>query len=194
MAGPIGTAMTSPLPTVLVDTDAAGTSAFITFLAEVKQYLEAKVGNTSFTIADADVKHGTRTVYYHAGVGVPTAGSAFTAGTSMFWQGAAAGDTVVVPLKQAINERVTAVSVYGRSAGVTAWTWKLWQQNLSTGTVTQIGSTQTSGTAAFIEKKSITGLTTTIASDIVIVAEWTAGANGNRVYGVEVQFDKVATP
>lgn len=190
---PIGTATTSPLPAIF-DVGPGWASAVNAALLELQQIVALKLGNASLNVTDADVKHGTRTAYYHASAGTPTGTSAFTGATSMFWQGAAAGDTVVIPIEQAINERVTAVSVYGRSAGVTAWTWKLWSVNLLTGSVSQISTTQTSGTAAAIEKKSITGLTQTIGSDTVIVAEWIAGASGNRVYGVEVQFDKVATP
>lgn len=194
MPGPIGTPMANPLPTVLVDTDANGESLIIAFLAETKAYLEQKIGNASFSIADADVKHGSRVVYYAAATGQPTGTSAFSGGTSQFWQGAAAGDTVNLGLDQAVNERVTQISVYGRANGTTAWSFKAYTVNLSTGVVTQLGATQTSGTAAAIQKLSITGLTQTIAADTLLVVEWTAGASGNRVYGVEVTFDKSATP
>lgn len=192
--GVVGQPTTSPLPTPGVTVGPTWASQLNDALTELQQIIAQKLGNASLNITDADVKHGTRTVYYHAAAGVPVGTSAFTAGTSMFWQGAAAGDTVTVPIEQAINERITAVAVYGRANGATAWSWKLYSQNLSTGVVTQIGSTQTSAITAAISKLPIAALTQTITSDVVFVAEWTAGASGNRVYGVEVQFDKVATP
>src|SRR5262249_10916801 len=157
-------------------------------------YVAQKLGNASLNVTDADVKHGTRIVYYGAATGQQVGTNAFNTGTSQYWQGAAAGDIVEFNVDQAINERITAVSVYGRANGTTAWTWKLYKANALTGTVTQINPTQTSGTAAAIQKLSIASLTETVSADTYYAAEWTAGASGNRVYAVEVQFDKVATP
>lgn len=185
--------MASPLPTVLVDTDAAGESKIITFLAEVKAYLEQDLGNASLAITDADVKHGSRTTYYHASAGT-TLGAVYNAGTLGYWQSAAGADTVTVPLELAVNERITAVSFYGRANAVTAWSWKLYKQNLLTGVVTQVGATQTSAIAAAISKMPIASLTETIAADTVYWAEWTGGAAGNRAYGVEVVSDRIAVP
>lgn len=186
--------MASPLPTVLVDTDAAGESKIITFLAEVKAYLEQDLGNASLAITDADVKHGPRTSYYHAS-GSAILGAAYNAGALGYVQAAAAGDTATRSFSRlSVNERITAVSVYGRANAVTAWTWKLFKQNLSTGVVTQIGATQTSAIAAAISKMPIASLTETVAADTVYWAEWTGGAAGNRFLGVEVVSDKIAVP
>lgn len=193
MTQPIGNPMSATLPTVGVDAGPGWATALNTFLTEVKGYVENKLGNASLNVTDADIKHGTRTVYYDACV-AQTVGATFTAGTSQYWAAAGAGDTVTFALDQAVNERITAVAVYGRANGATAWTWKLYTKNLATGVVTQVGSTQTSATAAAIEKKQIASLTQTIGSDTVLIAEWTSGAAANRCYGLEVQFDKVATP
>ena len=155
MAG-FGSAPTSPLPTVGVTIGPSWASQLNTALLELQTIVTPRLGNAQIDLGtDADVKHGTRTVYYHAGAGQPTGTSAFTGGSSMYWQGAAAGDTVVVPLEQAINERITAVSVYGRANGATAWTWKLYSVNLLSGVVTQVGSTQTSATAAEIGRAHV---------------------------------------
>lgn len=192
--GPIGTPTTSPLPTPGVDPGPGWATTLNTAIIELQGYVSAKLGNASLNITDADVLHGNRTIYYGAASGQTLGTNVFTGGTSQFWQGAASGDTVTFCFDQAINERIKSVSVYGRANGATAWSWKLYQSVMTTGVVTQIGSTQTSAITAAISKLPITGLTQTIATDTVYCAEWTAGASGNRVYGGEVVFDKIATP
>lgn len=192
--GPIGTATVSPLPVPGVDVGPGWATTLNTAITELQGYVALKIGNASLNITDADVKHGARTVYYGAASCQGLGTSAFTGATSQFWQGAAAGDTVACVVDQAINERITAVSVYGRANGATAWSWKLYSVNASTGVVTQVGSTQTSAITAAISKLSVSALTQTVATDTYYVAEWTAGASGNREYAVELVFDKTATP
>lgn len=195
MAG-FGSAPTAPLPVVGVDIGPTAASMVNTAIAELQAIVTPKIIPTEIDLGnDGELKHGSRVIHIHAAAGVPTGTSAFTGGTSMFWQGAAAGDTVVMSLSPlAVNDRVRSVFVYGRANGVTAWTCKLYSQNMITGVVTQIGSTLTSGTAAAIQALNFGALTQTLAADTVLLVEWTAGAAGNRVIGVEVQFDKIATP
>lgn len=193
MAG-FGSAPVSPLPVVGVDVGPAWASALNTAIAELQAIVTPKLGNTQLNVTDADIKHGTRTFQIAAAAGVGV-GAAFNAGLLQYWQGAAAGDTVTFSISPiAVNDRVTAVYVYGRANGVTAWSWKLYTLNMTTGVVTQVGATQTSLTPANIQALPITGLTQTLALDTVLIAEWTAGAAGNRCLGGAVQFDKIATP
>lgn len=192
--GVIGQPTTNPLPTPGVDPGPAWASTLNAAISELQQIVAQKLGNASLNITDGDVLHGMKVIHVHAAAAVPTGTSAFTGGTSMYWQGAAAGDTAAFSLPPAFNDRVRSVFVYGRANGTTAWTCKLYSQNMLTGVVTQLGSTLTSGTAAAIQALNFGALTQTLAADTVLLVEWTAGASGNRVYGVEVQFDKISGP
>lgn len=194
MAGPIGTPMVTPLPVAGVTAGPAWASMLLARFVEVQAYLEAKLTNASLNLsADADVLHGPRTVEYGAALAHPV-GATFQAGALQYMLAAGAADTVTQAFPRAVNDRITAVSVTGRANGVTAWSWKLFSVNMSTGVVTQVGTTQTSAITAAISTLPITLLTSTIGASTYLVAEWTSGAAANRYLGSELIFDKVVAP
>ena len=195
MAGPIGTPMASPMPTVLVDTDAAGESKFVTRETEVQGYLEQKITNASLNVTDADIKHGPRTVLLSSAAAVPIGGAPTTnAAVDFYWNSAAAANVITLNLPLDPNRRIASVSMYGRANGAQAWVFQLYKLNMATGVSTQIGTNQTSAITAAISILSITGLTETTVADTVYYGIWTSLGAGQRFYGMAVTYDKVATP
>ena len=190
----IGSAMSATLPTVLVDTDAVGQAAIITWCTEAKALLEAKVATASVNIGtDQDILHGQRTLVLGACLGAATSGTpTLTGSTSQYWSAGGGTDEVIFPIPLDINRRIISVSMYGRANGATAWTFELYKFDLSTGTATQIGSTQTSAVTAAISAKTVGSLTESVGSPVYYFGLWTSGASTNRCLGVKAVFDKVA--
>lgn len=190
---PIGTAMTTVLPTVGVDTDADGQAAVLDRLTECQEYLEARLGNDSLALGtDPDVFHGTRVQNIPGSAGLATVGSLTApAIATPYWVASGGTDEVCFPICLDVHQRIKAVSMYGRANGATAWTFKLWKIDMSVGSATQIGSTQTSAITLAISNLSVGSLTETIASGVYYVAVFTAGASGNRTYGCTVSYDRV---
>lgn len=190
----IGQAFTADPPAV-GDSGPTWASTLLTYLAEVEERLAAMLDSTSITLTTGDVIHGTRYLQQGAAAGQSltatwTPGTGSTAG---YWLGAGAANTVEFAPPLCRNQRVTALRMTGRSTG-TAWTYRAWLVDVSAGTRTQLGSTQTSGVLTSIEELSITGLTTTLADNQNIVLEWTSGAASTRCLGIEVEYDRaVAT-
>lgn len=190
----IGQAFTADPPAV-GDSGPTWASTLLTYLAEVEERLAAMLDSTSITLTTGDVIHGTRYLQQGAADGQSltatwTPGTGATAG---YWLGAGAANTVEFTPPLCRYQRVTALRMTGRSTG-TAWTFRAWLVDASAGTRTQLGSTQTSGTATSIEELSVTGLTTTLADNQNIVLEWTSGAASTRCLGIEVVYDRaVAT-
>ena len=192
----IGSAMTATVPTVGVDTDAVGQGKVVAFITEAKALLEASIGVGSIDISTSSgIKHGPRTVTCGVATQRSTSGSpVYTGGTTQYWEAAGASDEVTIEIAPpSAYERITAVTCTGRCAGVTAWTAKLYKKVLSTGVVTQVGSTLTSGTAAAIETLTLSSLTETCASGTYYFLIWTSGAASNRVSGYSVTYDKAVT-
>lgn len=194
-AGVVGDSISESLPTVGVTTGPTWATQINAFLTEVRARLEADIDSGSITLTTGDVVHASRNVQMgaaacHSATATWTPG---TGSTGAYWLGGGAANTVecAVPLER--FQRVTAVRMTGRSTA-TAWTFRAWLVDTATGTRTQLGSTQTSGTATSIEELSVTGLTTTLADGQHIVLEWTSGAASTRMIAVEVTYDRtVAT-
>lgn len=193
--GVIGTAVGIALPTPGVTAGPQWASDLNTFLTEVKTRLESLINSSSITLTTGDVIHGSRTINLAAAAG-QSGGATWTKGTGAsagYWLGAAAADTVELPIPLEVNQRLTAVRITGRSVG-TAWTGRLWKIDTSAGTRTQVGATLTSNILTSIEELAITGLTETVANNIHYIIEWTAGAALTRFLGAEAVYDRtVAT-
>lgn len=194
MAGPIGTPMATPLPTVLVDDDATGESKFVTRNVEIQGYLEQKITNTSLNITDADIRHGARTVYLSAIAGVPTSGTAApNTATDFFWNSTGVA-TIVLNLPFDANRRIATVNMYGRANATNSWTFQLYKFNMTTGVATQLGTTQTSTITASPSTLTVTGLTETTVAATVYYGIWTSGGTNCRFYGASFTYDKIAVP
>jgi len=196
MANSIGTAPDAPVPN-LGDPFPTAQAAILAWMQEVvAEYLALKSGNANIDLGtDYELLHGVRPVRLSSAAGQLSAGApTFSGGTNQYWLGAGASDEVTFALPLATNDRLNFVSVYGRANGTTAWRFGLYSVNLTTGVVTLVGSQVTSGTAAAIEKTSITNALATVNADIAYLVRVELLASGNRCLGVEFTFDKVATP
>jgi hypothetical protein len=193
----IGDALTESMPTVGVTAGPTWASDINAWAAEVEAAIEAMIDSDSITLTTGDVIHSTRRVLMGAGAGQGSSGATWTpptGSTAGYYLATGAADTVEFHPRLEANQRITACRITGRCAGVTAWTAKAWLVDSAAGTRTQLGTTQTSGTAAAIEEMSITSLTTTLADGQYIELEWTSGAANNRCLAAEVQYDRtVAT-
>lgn len=191
--GVLGQAISQPVPNV---GDANWGATLNALLIELIARCSTLIDSTSILITTGDVKHGTRTGQLGAAA-AQSGGATWTKGTgstASYWLGAAAADTVEWTLPMCKNERLTAVRVSGRSVG-TAWTARVWLQDHSAGTRSQLGTTLTSGVLTSIEELPIPALTpTTLADNQDIVVEWTAGAALTRALAIEFDVDRqVAT-
>lgn len=191
--GVLGQAFAQPLPAV---TDPNWGPTVNAALNELIARCSTQIDSSSVTVTTGDVKHGTRTTHLGAAA-AQSGGATWTKGvgsSSSYWLGAAAADTVEWTLPMCRNERLLAVRVSGRSVA-TAWTARVWLQDHSAGTRTQLGTTATSGALTSIEELAIPGgVSVTLADNQDIVVEWTAGAALTRALAIEFDFDRqVAT-
>lgn len=193
----IGQPFTQPIPTINEAGPAWGNDANAVF-NEVISRLTQTIDSPSIALTTGDVKHATRTRLLGAAsaMGPSADWNAASAGNSAFWAGAGATDSVewVPPIEA--NQRLTAVRVTGRVAGVaTAWSFKVWLNTPSAGTRAQLGTTQTSATTInTISQLTLSGINTTLAAGQYISVEWISGAASNRAIHMEYDYDRqVAT-
>lgn len=190
-AGVVGDSFTQTVPTPGVTVGPTWASNINDVLTELITRVSADIDSASINITTGDVRHSTRNkqfgaAFCHSGTATWTPG---TGATGAYWLGGGAANTVECAFEMDRNQRITAVRMTGRSVA-TAWTFRLWRIDHSAGTRTQLGATQTSGTATSIEELSITGLTETVDDNENIVAEWTSGAASTRMLAVEISYDR----
>lgn len=147
------------------------------------------VGGTA-SIAEDDVKHSERVTSISAAAGSSPDATFHDDG---YWISNAVSQSVDIALPLADGERIKAVLMYGRANGSSAWSFELWKLDLTARTKSQVGSTQTSGTAATGEAAAITGLTETVAQGYTYFARWNSGGTGSThsFHGIEMTVDRV---
>lgn len=191
--GVLGQPFSQPLPAV---NDPSWGTTLNAALIEIIARVSTLIDSPSIAVTTGDVKHGTRTMQLGAAA-AQSGGATWTKGTgstSSYWLGVLAGDTVEWTLPLCKNERLSAVRVSGRSTGV-AWNARVWLQDHTTLSRTQLGTTLISGVTTSIEEIVIpTFSATTLAANQDIVVEWTAMAAGTRAIAIEFDADRqVAT-
>jgi hypothetical protein len=153
----------------------------------------------TFITPEAGILHGERTIVINAAaayVHTATADANWYMSQSEPFLHAASTDPspAFFALPLAVGDRIKSVSARVRGVASGSITFKLYSAD-NGGTESQIGSTQTSGTAGSDETLSVTGLTTTCAANTSYYLELSkVGATGvtPRIYYVTVTFDRVA--
>jgi len=164
------------------------------------QVFTGTVQADAFITAEADARHGERTV------NIP-ASAAFVMGTTAdahwyhtlatpFHLAASATNPsyAFFPLPCAVGDRIKSVSARVRGVSGGQISLKLFSADTD-GALTQIGSTQTSGTSGTDETLTVGSLTTTCAANTTYVLELSkvgTTAVTPRVYRGSVTFDRVA--
>jgi hypothetical protein len=152
--------------------------------------LEAQDRLENLVTPSADVLHGPRMLRLGAPLGRPNSAPTFLGSN---WLATGAADAIFWSPPVAEGDRILEVSFYGEVAVATAWSGQINRVDALAGTNTPIQTT-TSTTAAGRTKKTISGLNETVPASTYYLIQWTSGAVNNRVWAVEVKFDKIATP
>lgn len=157
--------------------------------------LSGALSAASVATAEADSRHGPKTLHYgpadmHPAVGAPTYVGGATVNTG--WQSTAAADAVDFDVGGlAVGDRVLSVWVYGRASAAQQWSATLFQLNLLTGAVVTLG-TVNSGVGAVRLAKQVFNGGFTMPADTILRVQWVSvAAGGMTVHGGECQFDRV---
>lgn len=162
--------------------------------------LSGALSAASVATAEADVRHGARSLLIHASSILPSIPNTSPSSNNMFsysggavnHPGSSNSATAGMPINLLIGDRITALGVYVTGNVGGTWTAKLFKIT-NTGTTTQIGSTMTVAALATDQTLTISGLSETCVDATFYYVEWTAntiGLAGARIYGAKVIYDR----
>jgi hypothetical protein len=131
-------------------------------------------------------KHGTKTRTVAAAAGRAENGSPAYDALGV-WGAAGGTDVVDFPVQMAVDERITTVFASVNDTGGTSCTAKLYRLNLTTGGISQIGSTGSSSGTGW-QYITISGLTEDVTAEYSYFVRVQAGAAGDAMAGVVVSY------
>lgn len=177
--------------TVTADVDAANTNR----MARLSGVLINGVNAGNLTVRFAS-EVGASAVTIKTGswfrvqrIGAPRwVGGSISAG--QFWLAGSASDEASYGFPVQVGQRITGASIRGRANGTNTWTWSLWKKDRATGTPTQLGTTQTSGTGATDSILTVSGLTETVVADFEYFGLASANGISIRFYDAAYTVDR----
>lgn len=146
----------------------------------------------------AEIKHGSRTkvISSAGGIGYNSAFSSLvahdpSATTNIYWEADAAGDEFFLPIDLEIGDRITSIACYVRNAAGAVAREVFFQTTTSTGGGTTNETASSAATANSNETVTMTvSPQITLAAGSSHVFRFIAGAADDRVYHIEVTYDR----